>query len=172
MKVLTSSKTHEWYTPRYIIKRARDTMGGIDLDPASSPEANGLVDATYFYTIEDDGLSRVWFDNVWLNPPYGKTGNRSNQDIWARYLEDEYQMGRVTQACLLTKCVPGYRWWERLFRKWPVCFIEERVSFINAASGKKGKAKAGTNIWYLGPNAERFHEEFQDLGRIIYPETR
>jgi hypothetical protein len=50
----------EWYTPPDIIALAVETMGGIDCDPASCVEANQVVGAKVFYTLDDDGLmSRV-----------------------------------------------------------------------------------------------------------------
>lgn len=111
----------------------------------------------------------------WLNPPYGKIGNRSSQDVWARKLEAEFEVGRVEEGCLLTKTVPGYNWWERLFRRWPVCFMEERVKFIRLnAQGEivdTGRAKAGTSIWYIGRPFRycSFKQLFKHFGRVIYP---
>lgn len=44
--------------------------GAIDLDPASSKEANTLVNANRFYTFEDNGLQQEWrAKNIYLYPP-------------------------------------------------------------------------------------------------------
>lgn len=59
--------TDDWITPRWVI----DKFGPFDLDPCASltqpwPCARG------YYTVNDDGLSKPWFDNfVYCNPPYG-----------------------------------------------------------------------------------------------------
>lgn len=84
-----SSGDFEYYTPKPILSAARELLGGIHLDPASSPEANKHVCA-YKYFCEPEfvsfrnnngcvirhyadwgGLSHDWNINVWLNPPFG-----------------------------------------------------------------------------------------------------
>lgn len=52
--------SHEWYTPQRYIEAAREVLGGIDLDPASSALANETVKAARYFTIDDDGLSKTW----------------------------------------------------------------------------------------------------------------
>lgn len=173
MQILTSSETAEWYTPKPYTDAARDVMGSIDLDPASNWAANQWIQATHYFTVEDDGLSKPWNGNIFCNPPYGITKGRSNQDIWARYLESEHDNGATLQAIYLTKCVSGYKWWERLFRLWPVCFVEERIEFLQLDTEgnivTKGRAKAGSNFWYIGPNVDRFATVYSQFGKIVYP---
>jgi hypothetical protein len=56
----------EWLTPPEIIK----ALGPFDLDPCA-PINRPWDTAEKHYTIEDDGLHKIWTGRVWLNPPYG-----------------------------------------------------------------------------------------------------
>lgn len=96
----------EYYTPSRYVEAARAVMGGIDLDPASSPLANEVVKAARFYSEQDDGLSLPWYGRIWLNPPFGKRAyDRSSQARWSGHLINQYELGNVEQAILL--CNPS-----------------------------------------------------------------
>ena len=171
MEVLTSSNTNEWYTPERIIGLVKLVMGNIDLDPASCEFAQRWIKADNYFTKEDSGLTKNWYGRVFLNPPYGKTGNHSNQDIWATKLIDEIYTERVCEAILLTKTVPGYAWWDTLFNfLWPgpMCITLGRLSFVNMED-KIGKSKVASSFWYFGKNEEKFEYYFSKIGRIIFP---
>lgn len=170
MEVLLSHKEVEYYTPSVYVDAARNLMGAIDLDPASCEAAQLNIKANKFYTISDDGLSKEWHGRVWLNPPYSKTGGKSNQEIWATKLADEYIAGNVTEAILLVKSALGYKWFENLWDKWPVCFARERLSFIRNDGTDKGQSKHGTAFFYLGKNINQFTQIFKEFGRIVLPQ--
>lgn len=55
-----NSGENEWYTPDEWIDAARKVMGGIDLDPASTVEANRVIKAKAFFALDDDGLKQKW----------------------------------------------------------------------------------------------------------------
>ena len=50
----------------------RRSLGGIDLDPASSELAQTVVKADVYLTRFDNGLGQArWLhQRIWLNPPY------------------------------------------------------------------------------------------------------
>jgi hypothetical protein len=50
----------EWYTPAEYVEAARACLGGIDLDPATSPLAQDTIKAARFFTCDDDGLRHDW----------------------------------------------------------------------------------------------------------------
>src|SRR6202035_1782424 len=93
-------KSNEWYTPSKYIEAARRVMGSIDLDPASCELANRTVQATRYYSEQDNGLLHSWHGNVWLNPPFGKVQNKSGIRIFVDMLVEEYRQGNVSQAVL------------------------------------------------------------------------
>jgi hypothetical protein len=184
MQVLTSSESAEWYTPPQYAQAAREVMGGIDLDPASSELANALIGATHYYTVEDNGLNRRWFGRVWLNPPYGMRRGKSAQQVWSGRLGLECKRGNVEQAVLLTKTVPGYRWWDWMFRNWrgPLCITGDRIAFVRPewvqGDGQvmyppgDNRSKAASSFWYFGPHHDRFIAVFGRFGRCLGPEVR
>lgn len=172
--VAFSSMSNEYFTPSRFVEAARFVMGGIDLDPASCPEANKIIKARRFYTKEDNGLqlSAKWRGRVWMNPPYGKLGNQSSQFVWTRRLIREFHHGGVTQAVFLLRAAPGYDWFERLWDVLPLCFVRERVSFIRPDGTSDGVAKQGTVLGYLGPQVGRWAQEFVKFGRVILPDQQ
>lgn len=162
-----SHRSVEYYTPTGILDAARAVLGGFDLDPASCAEAQVNVRAARFYTAEDDGLSKAWEGRVWLNPPYGIANGQSNQATWSGRLVAEYMAGRVTESILLVKAALGYRWFEQLFRDWPVCFVRERIAFIQEDGDDDGQSKQGTALFYFGPDESKFARVFRTIGRVI-----
>jgi len=184
---LHSSLSKEHYTPSEIVESARAVMAGIDLDPASCAVANGVVKASRYYSANDDALSLYWDFNgfpskVFLNPPGGKTRNRSIQAIWWDKLLFEYQAGRVQQAIFV-----GFSL-EILAKRsnvlsYPCCIINSdsaadcvsgsgRIKFLKQSNGQliEGGSPTHGNVIVHLPNwdsAERFEAFFSCFGRIV-----
>jgi hypothetical protein len=163
-QLINASASNEWYTPAPYVDAARLLMGGIDLDPASSPIANQAVKAARFYTIDDDGLAQEWFGRVFLNPPYGIEDGDSNQARWSRRLIEEYRAGNVTEAVLLVNAVPGNIWFAPLW-DYPICFVGRRIRFYNEDT--EVSAPTHSNVFvYLGPQYARFVSIFSQFGVV------
>lgn len=158
----TSGKV-KYYTPPAIIKAARATMGGIDLDPASSAKANDIVRALWYYTIRDNGLSQPWFGRVWMNHPFTREGNK----LWPARLVDAYTSGEIEQACCITFASTSEKWFRPLL-DYPQCYLYGRTNYLLPdGTVKKGVTK-GSVVTYLGPYTLDFKSEFegQGLGKV------
>jgi phage N-6-adenine-methyltransferase len=117
----------EWGTPPEYWRSLAVAIGGFDLDPASGAETEPIADTRW--TIEDDGLPRDWFGDVWVNPPYSRELN----PVWAEKIADEAERDAVDS---LTALVPGStdtQWFQNNYAEADLLtFIEGRVSFDGA----------------------------------------
>lgn len=163
--------TNEWYTPARYVNAARQVMGSIDLDPASCKFANETVKAEHYYTEEENGLEQLWFGRVWLNPPFERSqtpGKKTNQGFWIRKLLQQWEIGHVTQAVLLTTCRPDTSWFAPLWQ-FPICFADHKVGFYVPEEGQilqEHSHAHGTLFVYLGMWEQTFIEVFSKFGRI------
>ena len=159
---LKSSQSNEWYTPARYIEAAREVMGSIDLDPASSELANKTVKAKNFITEEDNpnGLEQDWFGNVWLNPPYGK-----GSGLFTTKLVQEYPR-HVDSAILLLNAYGFDSGWFQPLWDHIICFTDHRIVFWSPGRGSGGPANANIFI-YLGDNPEKFRNIFRQFGNIV-----
>lgn len=157
--------SNEWYTPAKYIEAAREVMGSIDLDPASCELANQTVRAAHYYSKEDDGLSKAWYGNVWLNPPYGKRDGRSYITLFVRKLIHEFKAGNIRQAVLLTTCRTDSAWFKLLW-DYPLCFASHYVTFHRPDNLPDTRHMSGSVFVYLGPHEQKFVSTFSQFGRI------
>ena len=151
----------EWYTPAPYIDAARDVMGTIDCDPASSDTANGVVEAATYYTEADDGLVKDWVGNVWLNPPYSS----SLVSAFTEKLLFEIDAGNTSKAVVLVNNATDTRWFSSLVDRCDgICFTTGRIAFINPAGESVSGAAQGQVFLYFGSGADGFFERFRSFG--------
>jgi phage N-6-adenine-methyltransferase len=159
------SGENEWYTPERYITAAREVMGSIDLDPATATLANETIGADAIFTKEDDGLSREWSGNVWLNPPYAQPWIAD----FMQKLVDEVQAGSATQAIALTHNYTDTKWFQgAAAAAQAICFTRGRIGFLSP-SGEKAAATQGQAFFYFGPHHQTFVRVFSQFGLVLRP---
>ena len=153
---------NEWYTPQKYIEAAKDVMGGIDLDPASSELAQEHIRADAYFTQEDNALTKEWFGRVWLNPPYSK----ELIGPFVHKLADEIGSGRVQEAILLTHNYTDTAWFHTAESAAArICFTRGRIAF-ESPSGEKAAPTQGQAFFYYGDNIDAFESVFTEFGFI------
>jgi len=160
--LISQSNSNEWYTPHQYISAAREVMGSIDLDPASSKIPQMTVEAETFYSKDDDGLLHEWRGNIWLNPPWGQV----TADFIAK-LSQEMEAGRVGQAIVLVNAhATDTKWFSPLWYGL-LCFTNHRINYHMTGNDPDSGSTHGSVFIYFGPNRKRFIELFSKWGTIV-----
>lgn len=183
-----SSASGVHHTPSDIAERARVVLGGIELDPASSYEANKTIRAERYMVdpfvpmpadpscYAADGLSHSWTArSLWLNPPFsvdkrndrgeieyndaGKPKRQRVIDQWVMRWRTAVRTREVAAAMLLVPARTDTAWFQPLFGL-SMCFITGRLKFSDAEAG----APFPTMIAYAGPNPTLFYTVFEEIG--------
>jgi len=165
----------ERYTPAEIIIAVKDTLGTIDLDPASTETVNKLfVRAKRIYTEQTDGLDRnnPWNGKIFVNPP---GGNRNPELFWERLIS-EYNQRNVVAGVYLAFNIEHLQQsqnWLHPMIQYPFCIPSQRIQFYYEEKGlikppphRNGFASA---IIYVGKSTTRFAKAFNNLGAVIIP---
>lgn len=168
----------EWYTPAWLIEMVREVLGKIELDPASSHEAQTVVQAHHHWTKEQNALSLNWIVNingptwessrVFLNPPYSHPLVEQFVDKLLQQLEK----GFVSEAILLVNNNTETAWWHKAAAQaTSVCFFRSRVFFWRPGQGEATSPRQGQNLFYFGPLVGKFADVFGTKGKVYRNKT-
>lgn len=162
-------------------------LGEIDIDPASSAQANKFVSATHYFTKSTNGLAHSWRlpqsrkpSSIWLNPPggwhNGVYGDSEIRHWWAATLEERKQryfghmlwlafsieQHQVTQVAFPLSLLD-----------FPTCTLRKRVSFIDPVTGKpvSGMTHSSSVTYIPGRKDETdlFARVFGEFGKVVIP---
>jgi len=157
-----STVSHERYTPSGLIDAVRQVLGQIDLDPASTAEANKVVKAKSIFTKRTNGLKKDWHGRVFLNPPFDAWPS------WMSKLDEEIMAGRVKQAIVVGPAnISAFR---SLFKRNGLLLIPDaRPKFYDPESDELVDPPFGSLICYVGREGHRFIKVFGASGVVLQP---
>lgn len=153
---------HERYTCPELVALVHQTLGQIDLDPASSKEANKVVKAKSFFTKQKDGLRQQWRGRVFLNPPF------DNWPTWVAKLDSEIAAGRVKKAIIIGPSnMSAFR---PLLKRGGLLFLpDDRPKYHDPNSDRLIDPPFGSLICYVGQGHVCFSKVFGASGLVLQP---
>lgn len=152
----------EWYTPENFMDCVREFLGKIDLDPASSEDAQKIVRAKRFYTKTDDGLTKPWDGNVFVNPPY-------STPLIGKFVAKaiaEQKAKRASVVVLLVNNCTDTSWFHSLLERSPVCLTDGRLEFWRP-NQTTFAARQGQAVFCLGGDVKKFAKSFSKIGKTL-----
>lgn len=158
-KAMVSSKSNEWATPQNLFDELNREFE-FTLDPCSTKENRKCKKN---YTIDDDGLSKSWKDEiVFMNPPYGgHTGD------WIKKAYQESLNGKTKVVCLIVSSTDRSYWHEFIFPyAAEIRFIRGRLHFNES----KSSAPFASAIVIF--DEEKLFQDFKDYKSRIKFEKR
>jgi hypothetical protein len=161
-----------WFTPPKYIEAARAVLGGIGFDPYSSDDAQQIVRADAYCTLDNPnptrGVSWPKVASCWMNPPYS---GAPALDAATRFLE-AFDYERFERGIVLVNNATETRMFRALVaRAEAVCFTDHRIQFYNT-DGKAERANTrGQAFMYFTHDGrwEAFAERFSEFGTVMRP---
>jgi len=168
---LTAEQKTERYTPAKYIRMVKEVFGGeIELDPASCEEANKVVGANRFFTIEDNGLEQSWqAETLFLNPPYRKILP------WVNKLLTELSIHPKLQAILLVNVCTDTEWFKEIYEASEfigvsICFVKGRIKFYSPYTNETDTSpeKPSMFVCFGHPDTRGvFKYTFSQIGHVV-----
>lgn len=152
----------EYGTPGWLIDLERELMGDIDLDPASNPRSQEIVQAKRYYTRAEDALAfeRDWYGRVHLNPPYSRG---AVEEFVAKLLRE-----KVEQACVLVNSSTETGWYQSLVEtRFPFLLFHRRIGFLGPDNAPCDQNRYAQTMFFLGCEQSQVKDIFGHLGQIV-----
>jgi hypothetical protein len=184
----------DFVSPPNLVAVTTSFFGGqIDLDPASSEEANVLINAYRFFTQVDNGLNQIWkAQSVYLYPPRDfllfneqppdhvlfkrkRRFQKSAQRVWLEEIMRKYKRAEFEEAIIfLTSSEVALLVTQKLKIDLPMCIMKEHPQLLLDEPGlpKLTNTRCLGFVLYLPSptNTEQrimdFTTQFSILGRV------
>lgn len=160
--VTHNSGENEWYTPIEYVEPFRSLVGTIDIDPASSKQANLTIQAKRIHTIDDDGLTKKWKGSIWLNPPY-------ENGLIVQFVDKLVDsLPNISHAALLVNNAMETRWAQKAMEHCgAICMVSGRIKFDRPNGFPSGTPLQGQCLLYFGPNTKGFRKAYSAIGSTL-----
>lgn len=158
------------FTPSDYVDYFREFVGYFDLDPFSCAAANETVQASTYWTKEDDALSKIWskYQHKWCNPPY------SDMD---RCIAKILTYKHIGHTFVLTNSNTDSDWYQSAVKatkeNGAYLLFNKRIEFINSKrilrkqqTGKGSGNNKGQTLFYYGNLANEFADYAKVLGVV------
>ena len=120
-KVLFSSKSMEWATPRPFFMRLNEEFG-FTLDPCAQPH-NALC--SKYFTEEENGLAQNWQGHrAFVNPPYGRAVG-----LWVKKCYEESRKPDTTVVMLIPARTDTKYWHNYVMKADELHLVKGRIKF-------------------------------------------
>lgn len=133
-------KSNHFMTPNWLVKFIHFVCP-LELDAASSPEANSIHKFSRILTKKDNALSKSWKvksgQGVFVNPPYC---GKSNLLDWANKIADEFSENQQPIFALVPARATETRWFRKFFESAThIVFLKERLTHNDTISVSKAQ---------------------------------
>jgi len=118
-----SSKTDLHSTPQAFFDKLNDEFDFL-VDVCANHENKKCK---IYFTEEDSGLDKVWYGDIWMNPPYGREIGK-----WMKKAHESAQANDFTTVVCLVPARTDKKWWHDYAIQHEVRFIKGRLKFGGA----------------------------------------
>jgi len=187
-----SFSDNDFVSPPELIATTASFFGGeIDLDPASSEQANLVVQSKRIFTWRENGLNQEWkAKNVYLFPPRDLLNGdeqpkdtrlfrknlrfkKSAQRVWLELAYNKWLRNEFEQAVIfLTSTEVALLVTQKIGFDFPFCVLGKKPHLLKEKDLKPIDTKVFGFIYYLPPREEyqtavhNFCDLYSTLGRV------
>jgi hypothetical protein len=161
-----NSDKKDWNTPpKYIVPITIFFGGSIDLDPCSNEHSMVNAEVNFIYP-EKDGLVEEWdAENIFVNPPYGRSNGKGLYDWLFKSLK--YENSEIIFLIPVATNTKHFK--DIVFKHYSaICFLSDtRLKFFNNGKEDSKGAPMACCLCYKGKRSDHFVSCFSKYGKCF-----